>query len=124
MTVTDQQDLFSKDVYAKMAIRAMTEDLMSLVDHWEDLDNTVRITVDLDHIADGFARLGMMDLEQTSENFRQYIEGSKAALSAFCGIDVDMDVYSGGMVDVSVSCNGRAARRMKNYIFDKIEEVS
>lgn len=113
--MSNQQDLFAKDVYAKMAIRAMTEDLMSLVDHWEDLDNTVRITVDLDSIADGFARLGMMDVEQASENFRQYIEGSKAALSAFCGIDVDMDVYQGGMVDVSVSCNGRVARKMMNW---------
>ena len=124
MTMTNQQDLFTKDVYAKMAIHAMTEDLMSLVDHWEDLGNTVRITVDLDSIAEGFARLGLMDVEQSSAEFRQYIEGSKAVLSAFCGIDVDMDVYSGGMVDVSVSCNGRVARRMMNYIFDKIEEVS
>lgn len=110
-----QQEIFSSDVYSKSTLDIACQDLMELVDHWYNPTDSVRVTVDLDELAHGLALLGeQIRCADDATSLRWYLDGTQNVLSAFCGIDADVDINDNGLIDVAVACNGRTVRKKVN----------
>lgn len=92
----------------KRTLRMVRCDLVELFDAWENSDTVARVSVNLEDIARAFIDLGIrMHGSRNTEMLQMYFDGAKDALHTFAGVDVEMDIYNNGLIDIEVKQGGR-----------------
>ena len=92
----------------KRTLHMVRCDLVELFDAWENPDTVARVSINLEDVARALIDIGLrMYKSHNTELLQMYFDGAKDALHTFAGVDVEMDIYNNGLIDIEVKHGGR-----------------